>query len=118
MGQGCCVALDTSKNNGVLERFENPSSGWRNRVTTVLDLEQMDQVLNRWKQPEVLILQVCQLKMYANSIVCDTISSSESVEAVAYLGIVDQLCKKYAQILQPTEIFENAFNTISNRQLI
>ena len=56
MGQGCCIPLEP----GVQAIIENQKmvSGWSGLVQSVLDFEQMDQALNRWRSADISYFQV------------------------------------------------------------
>ena len=62
MGQVCCAQIDKKDEKSLAANTESMSGGWRLMVQTTLDFENMDRVLNRLQQSEVLALQVSSLE--------------------------------------------------------
>lgn len=69
MGQVCCAQDDKSQKPAYVDA-DTSDGGWRVMVQTALDFENMDHVLNRWKQSEVLMLQVFIFSLYAWPFIC------------------------------------------------
>ena len=62
MGQGCCIPNDS----GDLGAIDNQKAvvGWRGLVQSVLDFEQMDQELNRWRSVDISYFQVSDKHLF------------------------------------------------------
>jgi hypothetical protein len=52
------VPIDNSETAAIDRSRSSNSRGWRSLVQSVVDYERMDKVLNRWRQYDVLYLQV------------------------------------------------------------
>lgn len=58
MGQGCCIPVDPSGEVSAGTAKPVNSKGWRSLVQSVVDFERMDRSMNRWRQHDILYLQV------------------------------------------------------------
>ena len=64
MGQACCISTERgafiTEGNGALFDY------WKLTVKAILDFDEKDKVVNRWREFEILILQVRKLLFNAH----------------------------------------------------